>query len=130
MLRSIECAIARAESARKPPAPDQRPLDDQWLFGEFELDESNLVLLERSRSVAIHLTPLRLLIYLIHHSDRTVSKLELLDHVWAGADVGEYAVSSALKDLRQALHDDGSHQRWIQTARGCGYRFVGQLRTH
>lgn len=126
LLRTIYHAIERRQirtlaAGRSDRAAEVSPVR----FGCFELDVTNLVLRRRGKPVKIHLTPLRLLVHLVRNAERTVSKEELLETVWSDAPVSDCAVSSALKELRHALGDDGTRQRIIQTQRGHGYRFVG-----
>jgi TolB-like protein len=102
--------------------------DEQILaFGSFELDLERADLREDGASVALHATPLRLLIHLVRHRERAISKQELFDEVWPDAVVSDAALSSALKELRRALGDDGASQRLISTQRGRGYRWIAPV---
>jgi DNA-binding winged helix-turn-helix (wHTH) protein/tetratricopeptide (TPR) repeat protein len=96
-------------------------------FGEFELDERRLELRAVGAPVPLHATPLRLLVYLVRNASRVISKEELLTAVWPDVAVSDMALSTALKQIRHALKDDGSQQRWIRTQRGLGYCFVGEV---
>ncbi|MCP5055378.1 MAG: AAA family ATPase [bacterium] len=98
-----------------------------FVFGDFELDEARRELRRRGDLVALHPTPFRLLQHLIHRRDRVVSRAELLEVVWPEVVVSDSAISSALKEIRSALGDDGKRQRWVQTLRGRGLRFVGEV---
>jgi DNA-binding winged helix-turn-helix (wHTH) protein/tetratricopeptide (TPR) repeat protein len=98
-----------------------------YRFDAFTVDEQRLELCENGRPVPIHRTPLKLLIHLASQRRRTVPKHELAEAVWLGRDVSDYAISSALKELRHVLHDDGRTQRYVRTIRGRGYRFVADL---
>ena len=68
------------------------------------------------------------LAYLVSHRDRVVPKEELMDHIWGGRFVSETAVTSRIKQARQAIGDNGQAQRLIRTVHGHGYRFVGPAR--
>ncbi|BBX16225.1 transcriptional regulator [Mycolicibacterium duvalii] len=68
------------------------------------------------------------LMALVSHHDRLLTKEELLDSVWGGRFVGEAALTSRIKAARRALGDDGESQRYIRTVRGRGYQFIGHLR--
>jgi DNA-binding winged helix-turn-helix (wHTH) protein len=96
-------------------------------FGEFELDEARFELRRGGRPVALEPTPFRLLQHLLRERERVVAKEELLEAVWPGVAVGESVLSTALKEVRRALGDDGKEQRWIQTLRGRGVRFLGEV---
>jgi pimeloyl-ACP methyl ester carboxylesterase/DNA-binding winged helix-turn-helix (wHTH) protein len=68
------------------------------------------------------------LLHLVQHRDRVVSKEELLDAVWGDRFVSESALTSRLKAARQAVGDDGRSQRCISTVHSRGYRFVARTR--
>lgn len=98
------------------------------LDGDLELDEE---LFEVRRSgVRVPLEPqaFDVLIHLVRHRDRVVSKEELMDSIWGGRFVSETAVTSRIKQIRHALGDDGRTQRVVSTLHGRGYRFVASVR--
>jgi len=74
----------------------------------------------------IHLEPvvLRLLIYLIEHRERLVTRQELMDTVWGDTVISESALTKAVARLRKALDDDSIAPRYLETVRSQGYRFV------
>jgi DNA-binding winged helix-turn-helix (wHTH) protein len=100
-----------------------------WRFDEFVLDLPRFEL--RRNDVAIPMEPqvFDVLIQLVSHHQRVVTKNELFDSVWGGRFVGEAALTSRIKAVRRALGDDGDTQRYIRTVRGRGYQFVGVLVT-
>jgi len=97
-----------------------------FVFGDCELDTRQYEL-RRAGSV-VHLQPqvFGVLVHLVRHRDRVVTKEELLDEVWGGRFVSQSALTSRLKAARRALGDDGQSQRCIRTVHGRGYRFVAQ----
>jgi len=99
-----------------------------FAFGDFELDEARCELRRVGKAVELQATPFRLLQHLIHERERVVSKEELLEAIWPEVVVSDTALSSALKEVRRALGDDGKSQRWIRTLRGHGVRFVGDVK--
>lgn len=64
---------------------------------------------------------------LIANRDRVVTKEELLDGVWGDRFVSESALTTRIKQARQAVDDDGQAQRVIRTVHGRGYRFVAPI---
>jgi TolB-like protein/Tfp pilus assembly protein PilF len=74
----------------------------------------------------IHLDPvvLKLLLYLIAHNDRLVTRQELMDTVWGDTVISESALTKAVARLRKALGDDSASHRYLETVRSQGYRFV------
>ena len=96
-------------------------------FGEFQLDCERGELWRSGEFVDLAAKPLSLLVYLALHRTRAVPKHELLHQLWPDVFVSETALSSALKDLRRAIGDDGARQQVIQTLRRRGYRFAAQV---
>ncbi len=70
-------------------------------------------------------TEYRLLEFFLTHQDRVYTRGQLLDHVWGGnVYVEERTVDVHIRRLRKALD---SHDKFIQTVRGAGYRFSAKL---
>src|SRR3954467_5546243 len=67
------------------------------------------------------------LVHLIRHRERVVTKTELLDTVWGDRFVSESALASRLKSARRAAGDAGAAQRVIRTVFGRGYQFVAPV---
>jgi DNA-binding winged helix-turn-helix (wHTH) protein/TolB-like protein len=96
-------------------------------FEAYELDFARHELRHSGALVALQPTPLRVLLYLAEHRDRTVPRRELLDAIWPGVVVGDEALTTALAESRHAVGDDGAAQRVIRTLKGAGYRFVAEV---
>lgn len=96
-------------------------------FGEYELDLERRELRRDGRPLDLQPTPLRLLLYLAEHRDRTVPKGELLDAIWPEVVVSDASLATALAHVREAVEDDGLVQRVIRTHKGAGYRFVADV---
>lgn len=98
-----------------------------YRFGECELDPRRREL--RRDGLSVHVEPqvFEVLVYLLHHRDRVVSKTELLDQVWGDRFVSDSTLTSRLRAARKAIGDDGRSQRMIATSHGRGYRFAGAV---
>ncbi len=97
-------------------------------FGEFCLDIDRR---ELSRAgVAIHLTAkgLQLLTLLIGRRPRVLSKEEIHALLWQGRIVEESNLSVLVAEIRRALGDDARRPKYIKTAHGFGYGFIGETR--
>ena len=96
-------------------------------FAELELDLALFELRRDGARVPLEPQAFDVLVYLINHRDRIVSKEELMDQIWGGRFVSEAAVTSRIKQARRAVGDDGQAQRVIKTVHGRGYRFVAPV---
>jgi pimeloyl-ACP methyl ester carboxylesterase/DNA-binding winged helix-turn-helix (wHTH) protein len=100
-----------------------------YRFDDFVLDTPNYELRSGDTVVRVEPQVFDVMAYLVANHERVVTKEELFDSVWGGKFVGEAALTSRIKAARRALGDDGESQRYIRTARGRGYRFVGTVMT-
>jgi pimeloyl-ACP methyl ester carboxylesterase/DNA-binding winged helix-turn-helix (wHTH) protein len=96
-----------------------------YTFDGYELDDDRFELRSGDAVVAVEPQVLEVLLHLVRHRDRLVTKHELLDQVWGDRFVSDSALTSRIRDARRAIGDDGRAQRWIKTVHGRGFRFVG-----
>ena len=96
-------------------------------FGDFEIDAARQEL--RQAGAPVHIEPqvFDLLVYLVQHRDRIVSKDELIETIWHGRVISEAALSSRISAARRALGDNGNDQTLIRTLHKRGFRFVGDV---
>ena len=95
-----------------------------YRFEDFELDPNRFELSRGGTAVRVERQVFQVLLHLVEHRDRLVTKAELLDAIWGDRFVSESALTSRLKAARRAVGDDGQQQRMIATVHGVGYRFV------
>ena len=69
-----------------------------------------------------------LLLHLLRHRERVVSRDEMLEAVWGGRIVSESTIASRINAARRAVGDNGEEQRLIRTVARRGVRFVGEAR--
>lgn len=96
-------------------------------FKNNELDTNLFELRHDGQLCPIEPQVFSLLIYLINHRDRIISRQELLDKLWIGKVVSESTLSSCIKAARQAIGDNGQIQNHIATFNRRGYRFVATV---
>ncbi len=68
-----------------------------------------------------------LLVYLLQHRDRVVTREELFQEVWDGRMVSDATLSNHIKSARKILGDNGELQKTILTIRGRGYQFIAPV---
>ena len=98
-----------------------------YSFDDCILDSESFQLRVAGKPVATEPLVFDLLVYLIEHRDRIVTRDELLDNLWKGKIVTDAALAARLKDARRAVQDSGSRQAVIKTIHSRGYRFVAEV---
>ena len=96
-------------------------------FDDFRLDQERRELRGPKGVVAIEPKALALLTLLIAERQRAVSKQEIFDEIWPDIFVTEASLSTAIRQIRKALGDDGERQQVVRTVRGHGFRFVAEV---
>jgi TolB-like protein/Tfp pilus assembly protein PilF len=96
-------------------------------FNQFTLDTNRYQLSLSGKPVPIEPLVFDLLVYLVEHRDRVVTRDELLDNLWKGKVVTDSALGARLKDARKAVQDSGTKQTVIKTIHGRGYQFIADV---
>lgn len=97
-----------------------RPL----VIGNVELDVNAYQVRVDGEVVHLPLREFELLLYLMRNTDRTVTREQIMRHVWhaSGDSVATNTIAVHVKRLRARLGD--TDDTMIQTVRGVGYRLV------
>jgi len=98
-----------------------------YQFGPYQLDVQRGELRCASRPVVLEPKVLDVLVYLLEHRDRIVTKEELLEHCWRGTFVSEAALTQCLAKVRKVVEAEPAGVPVIQTRYGRGYRFVAPV---
>jgi len=95
--------------------------------GNYTIDADLFRVSNGSEVVPVEPKVFDLLVYLIRHRDRVLSRDELFQKVWDGREVSDATLSNHIKSARRALGDSGEMQQTIVTVRARGYQFVAPV---
>ncbi|MFK8034538.1 MAG: winged helix-turn-helix domain-containing tetratricopeptide repeat protein, partial [Hyphomicrobiales bacterium] len=98
-----------------------------YRFAPFELNTDAFELKCDGELISAEPQTLLILIYLLEQRHRMVSKTDLLDEIWQGRAISDWAVSAGIKSVRQVLGDTATERKFLRTVHGKGFRFVGQV---
>jgi DNA-binding winged helix-turn-helix (wHTH) protein len=96
-------------------------------FGPFRVDTSSQRLYRGTQIVKLTAKAFGVLLQLLTHPGRVVTKDELFTAVWPGVVVSDAALTVVIGELRRALRDKGTKPRYIEAVYGQGYRFIAPL---
>jgi TolB-like protein/DNA-binding winged helix-turn-helix (wHTH) protein/Flp pilus assembly protein TadD len=105
------------------------PIPRTLRFGLFELDLRSGELWKQGRKVRLEGQPVQILICLLEHSGKLVTREELRERLWpADTYVNfEHGLNAAVKRLRRALNDSADNPRFVETLPRRGYRFLAPV---
>ncbi len=94
-------------------------------FGEFTLHHDNHTLWKNGKEVELTSGEMELLIILVTHPDRVLSREQLMDFMKAdNTDPFDRSIDVRITRLRRKLDDSSAKPRYIRTVWGEGYRFT------
>ncbi len=96
-------------------------------FEEYEIDLAKWQLRYRDEVLSLSRKTFDLLLYLVEHRDRVVSKNELLGALWPDSFVEESNLTQHIFLLRKTLSRHQSGTKIIETMPGRGYRFAAPV---
>ncbi len=120
LVLRVEAVLRRAKGSANADAVIR-------LDGGLEIDTRNLNGRCGAKDIAFTRREIEILQYLAAHSDRPVSRSELLSEVWGYArnlDIETRTVDIHIAKLRRKIETDAKAPRRLITVRGAGYRLV------
>jgi DNA-binding winged helix-turn-helix (wHTH) protein len=99
----------------------------RYVFGDYEVHTQRGELRPGGIPCPQESQVFQMLVYLVRHRDRVVSKAELCEHLWPQQYISETTLSQCLRLVCKAVGDSGRGQCVITTVPGRGYRFVATV---
>ena len=96
-----------------------RPL---YLVGDIEVDSLRLCLRRGDVEYSLRQKSFQVLLYLLEHRERLVTKEELLQTLWDGAAVTDDTLVQIIVELRKAFADNSRQPKFIRTVPKVGWR--------
>src|SRR5918993_5539511 len=105
------------------------PTAASYKFGPFLVDGGAYRLLRGGVNIPLSPKIIDLLLFLAARPSVLVTKDELFRALWPDVAVTDNALTQAVSELRQALGDDPSNPKYVQTVARRGYRFIAPVTT-
>jgi DNA-binding winged helix-turn-helix (wHTH) protein len=109
--------------------PQPAPGSGTLRFDAYSLNLRAGELLRNGRKIRLQEQPFQILAMLLERPGEVITREELRQRLWPeGTFVDfEHSLNTAIKKLRQALHDEADKPRFVETLPRRGYRFIGPL---
>ncbi len=97
-------------------------------IGELEVCESKRQVKKNEEHIYLTFYEFEILFLLVKNPRRFLSKEQIYDIIWNEPYSGDYnVVMRHICNIREKIEDDPGQPLYIQTVRGVGYRFNGNL---
>ena len=113
--RSVEPIVTRAE--------------DVLRFGPYQVDRQTGEFSDNGRKLKLQDQPFQILVALLERPGEVVTREDLRQKLWPGDTFVDFdnSVNIAVRKLRQALNDNATQPRFIETLPKRGYRFIAPV---
>jgi DNA-binding winged helix-turn-helix (wHTH) protein/tetratricopeptide (TPR) repeat protein len=107
------------------------PAPPIFRFGQFEADVAHGTLSRNGLRVKLAEQPFLALVILLEHAGMTVTREEMRQKLWPQDVFVDFdgSLNVIAKKIRQALNDDPTNPRFIETIPRHGYRFIAPVAT-
>ena len=100
-------------------------------FGTFELDPENEELRRNGLKLKLTGQPFQVLVILLEHPGRIVTREELQKRLWADTFVDfDHNLNAAINKIRELLGDSAENPRFVETIPRRGYRFIAPVQAN
>jgi DNA-binding winged helix-turn-helix (wHTH) protein len=109
--------------------PGSTQKDTSIRFSVFELDPKSGELFKQGRKLKLQGQAFDLLLALVEHPGKVLTREELRQRLWPSDTVGDFdqGLNKAVNKVRDALGDSAESPRFIETLPRRGYRFIGPV---
>lgn len=98
--------------------------EQQLTFGPYRVNPHTGQLWRSKQEVRLMPKALAVLRALLERAGQVVTKEEIFHIVWPDTAVSDAALTTCIQEVRQALHDNARHPRYIETVHRRGFRFL------
>src|SRR6516162_7749769 len=100
-------------------------------FEDFVADLRTGELFKNGKKIRLQVQPFQVLALVVQRPGELVSRDELRDKLWPDNTFVDFddGLNTAVRKLRQVLHDSPDHPQYIETLPRRGYRFIAPVTT-
>ena len=99
----------------------------EYRFAAFTINSDTRQLLAGTEERHVSPKAFDLLLLLLQHRSRALSKAELQERLWPSTFVGETNLATLVAEIRRALGDTAQDSAYLRTVHRFGYRFVASV---
>jgi TolB-like protein len=121
-------AMESSTGSNVPLTNDVDSASSTLRFGTFEIDLESRELRKQGVRIRLEEKPFRILVELLEHAGRVVTRKTLQQKLWPDTHVRyDQNLNTAVNKLRELLSDSAQSPRFIETLPRLGYRFIAPV---
>lgn len=122
---SVNELLARVRRILQLTGSGQKQQELLFDDGNLRVEESSRKVQLLGETVALTRKEWAVLLQLMQSAGRLVTQSALLEQIWGKTHVEDTQyLRNVIQKLRQKLHDNAAHPRYLETEPGVGYRFI------
>ena len=124
----IESVLAALKTGRNIYCDEKNINPLKIHYGDIVILLATRELFRKQKKIDLSFTEFEILHLLMRNPGRVFSKEQIYDIIWNEPYSGDYnVIMRHICNIREKIEDDPGHPVYIQTVRGVGYRFNGNL---
>ncbi|AXF55886.1 response regulator transcription factor [Salicibibacter kimchii] len=123
LVARVRAIIRRVEQMRAMKSPDVEADREKETLGDMNIYPDHYEAFVNGNQLELTPKEFELLLYLIHHRGRVLTRDQLLNAVWNYEFVGDTRIVDVhISHLREKIEPDTKRPSYIKTVRGIGYK--------
>lgn len=120
----IKAILRRVDQSKRTKQAGSQVPEEELTFGDITIYPDKYEVIVRGEKTDFTPKEFELLLYLAKHSNRVLSRDQLLLAIWEYDFSGETRIVDVhISHLREKIEEDPKKPQYIKTARGFGYKF-------
>ena len=120
----IKAILRRVDQSKRTKQTGSQAPEEKLTFGDITIYPDKYEVIVRGEKTDFTPKEFELLLYLAKHSNRVLSRDQLLLAIWEYDFSGETRIVDVhISHLREKIEEDPKNPQYIKTARGFGYKF-------
>ncbi len=120
----IKAILRRVDQSKRTKQAGSQVPEEELTFGDITIYPDKYEVIVRGEKTDFTPKEFELLLYLAKHSNRVLSRDQLLLAIWEYDFSGETRIVDVhISHLREKIEEDPKNPQYIKTARGFGYKF-------
>lgn len=118
---SVEQSTVRSKMDPDKTVGEDKQKETLIHLGNAVVDLRKATIMKNGQTVNLKAMEFKLLVYMLNHKNRIITKNEFFENVWGTEYVGDVTLNVHIRHLREKIEDDAGNPNFIKTVWGVGF---------